>query len=265
MKHMVVHTFFDIKLLNASDKPLIIMFPFAGGNIYSFRNMWEDLLTNFDILCPELPGRGNLIELSPISDINILVEYIFLNYIQFLRLNKSYILYGHSMGALLSYLISIELMKRKYNQPTHLFVSGHTGPSSKKKEILHNLPYESFFIRLQELGGIPDELYKNKDFLNYIEPIIRADIKAVENYHYAPSEKLNSPISVFYGTEEEILKEDLLLWNIETNKGVEYIEMKGGHFFINNHAPSIAKYITNILFNTSDFHREVCIGNMNNG
>ena len=71
---MIVHNYSEIKLLNASDKPLIIMFPFAGGNMYSFRNMWEDLSIMFDILCPELPGRGDLIELSPITDINLLID-----------------------------------------------------------------------------------------------------------------------------------------------------------------------------------------------
>lgn len=248
---MIVHNFSEIKLLNASDKPLIIMFPFAGGNMYSFRNMWEDLSIMFDILCPELPGRGDLIELSPISDINLLIDYIFTNYIQPLRLEKPYILYGHSMGALLSYLVAIELVKKKYNLPIYLFVSGREGPSSKKKEILHNLPFKSFFIRLQELGGIPFELYENIDFLNYIEPIIRADFKAVENYNYEVSSKLNIPILVFYGSKEDILYENLLLWEVVTNKKVKYIQMEGGHFFIYDHAKSIVKFIIDTIFNAS--------------
>lgn len=248
---MIVHSFSEIKLLNASNKPLIIMFPFAGGNIYSFRNMWEDLSTRFDILCPELPGRGDLIELSPISDINQLVNYIFTNYIQLLRLEKPYILYGHSMGALLSYLLSVELTKRKYNPPLYLFVSGREGPSSKKKEILHNLPSKSFFMQLQKLGGIPSELYENIDFLNYIEPIIRADFKAVENFDYNVSLKINTPILVIYGNKEDISYENLLLWEIVTNKKVKYIQMEGDHFFINNHAKNIAKLIINTIFDSS--------------
>ena len=254
---MIVHNFSEIKLLNASDKPLIIMFPFAGGNMYSFRDMWENLSTIFDILCPELPGRGDLIDLNPISDINLLVEYIFTNYIQLLRLEKPYILYGHSMGALLSYLLSIELVKKKYNSPMYLFVSGREGPSSKKKEILHNLHSKSFFMRIQELGGIPLELYENIDFLNYIEPIIRADFKAVEDFKHIISSKLDIPILVFYGSEEDISCEDLQLWETVTNKKVEYIEMKGGHFFIYNHAENIAKFIIDSIFNTSGFNKKM--------
>lgn len=253
---MIVHSFSEIKLLNASDKPLIIMFPFAGGSMYSFRNMWEDLSTMFDILCPELPGRGELIELSPISDINQLVNYIFTHYIQLLRLEKPYILYGHSMGALLSYLLSVELIKRKYNPPMYLFVSGREGPSSKKKEILHNLPSKSFFMRLQELGGIPFELYENIDFLNYIEPIIRADFKAVEDFNYEVSLKLNTPILVFYGNKENVSHENLLLWELVTNKKVEYIQMEGGHFFINDHAKSIARSIIDTIFKASGSNKK---------
>jgi len=229
-------------------KPLLIMLPFAGGNSYSYRDLTVKLEDKFDILCPELPGRGELYHQECIGDMNELIEELFQRLAQLLNMyNNNYYIYGHSMGALLTYLLTHRINKEKMALPSHIIVSGSKGPSRKRKKIIHHSSKELFRKELKEIGGMPEEILNNEEAMEYFEPILRADFKVVETYTYHKTKPLTIPMTAFYGSDEGVNYEDVCEWQKETNREVNIIEVEGDHFFIYKHIPYITSYIKGLV------------------
>lgn len=231
-----------------SKKPLLILFPYAGGNALSYRGMLEPLQTVYEVVTPELPGRETLSNKPLIDDINTLVDYLFMNVIEPLELDRQYIFYGHSMGALLAYLLANKIKQENLPHPTHLIVSGRNAPCFRRSKFIHHLPSTEFWDSLKTMGGVPDEFLEYQELKDYFEPIIKNDFKLVENYNYTIAKySLDMPMTVIYGDQEEMTQESVYAWQQENKQPINFIEMQGNHFFIFDHMPVITDYLTSIV------------------
>jgi surfactin synthase thioesterase subunit len=164
------------------------------------------------------------------------------------------------MGGLMSYLLTLKILENKKQAPSHLFITGTSGPSSttrqeEKKRYL--LDKKEFIEEIKELDGMPEEILQNEELLHYFEPILRSDFKLSENYIYQQRDPLNIPITVITGTDEDMELNDIHLWQKETTCRVDFKRMSGKHFFIFNHAQTIVDIISKKLFvQTKTFHYE---------
>ena len=95
---------------------------------------------------------------------------------------------------------------------------------------------------------MPDEVLQNEDWLNYFEPILRADFKASENYIYKHSTPLQMPMTVITGSEEDMEITDIHDWQKETEYVVDFRQMPGDHFFIFKYPQAIVEIIFRKLF-----------------
>ena len=126
------------------------------------------------------------------------------------------------------------------NSPLHAFFSGKGAPSIKNKTSIYNESDEVIIKEIYDLGGTPKELLNQKEILNIFLKIIRADYEIIETYEYIEKkEKLDFPISVFYGADDKLTIDNLKLWENVTNSGFEKVRFNGGHFFINHYIYSI--------------------------
>lgn len=229
-------------------KPLLIMLPFAGGNSFSYREICNALGHKYEILCPEIPGRGSLATEKPFESIEDISDYVFEKSIKSLKLLSSYVIYGHSMGGLLTYSLLKKIEENNLPLPKHIVVSGKSAPSVTLNRYWHLLPSKEFWNNLIDMGGIPEELLSCEELKEYFENILRADFKAVETYEYKKPNRLsNVPITVLYGSEEPFEEEDLDNWKNETTKEVKFIKMDGKHFFIYDHTSEVAKIIESVF------------------
>ena len=243
---MIINDVNSLPQLVLGHKPILIMLPFAGGNSYSYRGIIESLEKTYDILCPELPGRGCLTNMSPKKDMQELVKFLFSTWIESLNLTRPYILFGHSMGALTVYLLLQHIKKNHMSLPLHVVVSGSAAPTVKKDLQLAQLPSSEFWDKLSAKGGLSDEILSCDELKEYFEPIIRADIEALENYSYDYFDPLDVKLSVLYGSTEGLSKESLVLWNDTTTQTTNIIEVPGNHFFIFQETPWLISYLKNI-------------------
>lgn len=245
---MVIYNAKELHHIEKSTKPLIILLPYAGGNIYSYRPFFNQLDLYFDVLPIELPGRGELSSLKILSDINEITQFIHVNYFNKILLNKDYYIYGHSMGAIIAYELSCLLRGQRKKLPKHIIISGREGPSaiSSKKE-LHQLPSTEFYKELYKMGGIPNDIINNLELMKFLEPTLRGDIRAVEMYKCAFQDKLNIPMTVFYGDQEDLSINNLYLWSNVIKQDVLYKEFHGNHFFIFEHKNEIINYMSNLI------------------
>lgn len=213
----------------------VIAFPFAGGNKYAFEFLKPGLqASDVSLQVLEYPGRGLRMNESLLDDIDQIVEDAYEQLLNKINID-SYILYGHSMGALVAYLVCKKLMMAQNKMPMKLVVSGSSAPSARTSKSIWNLPSESFWEKINEFGGLPKELLEDHDLKILFEPILKADFKAIEEYKFCKTEKMNIPIDVLYGTAEDVSYEEVLPWREESSNKVSIRELPGDHFFIYKH------------------------------
>jgi surfactin synthase thioesterase subunit len=236
-------------------KPFAILFPFAGGNAYSYRGMISRLNAAYEVITPELPGRGAQADRPLIDDLDVLVDDLFIHALKPLDLSRRYILYGHSMGALLAYHLCKRIAQAGLPPPQHLIISGRNAPRFPKETTIHHLPSEQFWQSLHTMGGVPDELLTHEELKAYFEPIIRNDFKAVENYRYQTQPpQLDLAMTVFFGDRDAMSKTSVYAWQEENKRPINFIEMQGNHFFIFDHFPVLADYLNSIVVGPSPSH-----------
>ncbi|MDQ6843548.1 MAG: thioesterase domain-containing protein [Bacteroidota bacterium] len=239
-----------------SSRSNIFCLPFAGGNKYSYRQLKEYAPSFLNFISLEYPGRGARIREPLLNDTTALTDDIYNNILPLLN-GDSYAIYGHSLGGLMTYLLTKKLVENNHQLPAHLFISGTTGPSSiaRTEKKRHLLQKEEFIQELKDLEGIPDEILQNEELLDYYEPIIRSDFMASENYIYQDGEPLDIPITVITGTSEDMEKPDIDLWQNETTHLVDFKRLPGNHFFIYKHPQTIIQIISKKILLTTKVYQ----------
>jgi len=182
---------------------------------------------------------------SLVSNIDQLVESMLDDVRREIEAGGDYAVYGHSMGALVGYLICHKLFALDLRMPTRLIVSGKKAPSVKHGSGISHLKDDLFWQEVTKMGGIPDGLLCHSELTTFFCPILKADFEAIESYEHRPASSLGIPIDVFYGTADAN-KDDMTGWVTESESQVTINEMSGGHFFIFDHIEFFQNYFTNI-------------------
>lgn len=231
----------------------LFMIHFSGGSVYSFRFL-NDLLKNSFLLEPiELPGRGLRFHENLLYDREEAVKDL-LDQIHKKRNHLPYIIYGHSLGAELGFLMTKELEKNG-DAPQYLVVSGNPGPNLRDDDPLYNLSNPAFYQRLKELGGTADEILENKELLEVFEPILRADFEVIEkNRNNIPADKINTPVYALMGDGEK-KSQHILNWKNYTEGSFDFQVLKGNHFFIYDHKEVLSDVLIECKLNTSNVVR----------
>jgi medium-chain acyl-[acyl-carrier-protein] hydrolase len=163
-----------------------------------------------------------------------------------------YALYGHSMGALLSFELARELRRRKYDTPVHLFLSGCGAPD--RVGCAHptfNLPIQEFMAELQKLNGTPKEFFDHPEIQSALLPLLRADFEITDTYRYMAESPLACPITVYGGEQDDVAKaQDLAGWEMQTAAECKIRFFAGDHFFIQSHKAEFVRILRQDLLQT---------------
>lgn len=222
-------------------KPQIFGLHFSGGNAYSLQGFFAGLKNDFEIELLELPGRGRRLE-EPLLYTREEAVADYLRQIRERRKNVPYLVYGHSMGADLGFLVVKEL--EKANDPPVCFIpTGNAGPGVHVRESRASLPRAKFFDMLREMGGFSPELLENEELMEFLEPILRADFQLLEDEGGATADlTINTPVHAFMGSGE-IHSGQIGNWGRYTLGGFDHAVLEGHHFFIHSHSETIAQAI----------------------
>lgn len=150
--------------------------------------------------------------------------------------------FGHSMGALLAFEFIRQLRQRGRTPLTHLFVSARGAPQLARTETsLHTLPEGSFIASLrQRYNGIPAAILAEPELLQVFLPMLRADFRLVETYHYRDEPPLDCPIVAFGGDQDEWAHPaDLAAWQRQTRGAFKRELFPGGHFYLQGTLPQL--------------------------
>lgn len=233
---------------------ILFTFPYAGGHSLAYRFMEPHIGSDITLIQLEPPGRGKRAKEPLLFSMEEITDDLF-RQIHSMAQGQEYVLFGHSMGALMAYLVLIKVMEQGVKLPKHLILSGKESPSVKHitantENPKHNQPKEEFWAYIESLGALPPEIKQHTELMEYVEPIVRADIQALETYVYQkPEQPFSVPVTVLFGLEDaETSIEKLTPWKDETSGPFRMIPFPGGHFFIVDHVTAITNLIKEAAF-----------------
>lgn len=220
--------------------------PYAGGNAFFYRPLAQLCSAKVQVCPLELPGRGRRSREGLCTSMEALVDDLFQQLAPVCG-QRPYALLGHSMGAILAYLLTLKIAGAGLALPESLFLSGAAAPKTEQGLARHRLSRDAFFEMLRELGGCPPEVLNEPALLDYFEPILRADFQAIDTWKPRQYVPLAVPFVVLNGDQDAIDHSDLLAWKTRTCAGFQMHEFAGGHFFIQEHWPQIAQIVNESL------------------
>ena len=219
--------------------------PYSGGSAAIYLG-WNGLLPEYIQVIPlELPGRGKRFGNGLCDTMSELIDDLY-RHIQHQINDEPYAIYGHSLGGLIAYELSVRLMEEKHNLPIRLFLSGCNPPHiNYGDQHLHMLPDDLFLEEIIKLGGTAEQLKENSELVRIFVPIIKADYKIYELYA-GKGDHVCLPIdfSVFSGMNDTLATaKNAEEWGLYTSKSFQLILMQGDHFFIHHQLDEVISTI----------------------
>lgn len=220
---------------------------YAGGGASLFRTWADDLPANIEVCAIQLPGReGRLFE-RPIASMAPLVDALVSTLDPLL--DGPFALFGHSMGALVSFELAHALRQQAGLSPMHLMVSGHAAPHLRATPALdYRLPRNEMVGALRRLDGTPPEVLDNAELMDLMLPAIRGDFAVCGTYAYQHEAPLQSPITAFGGRADPLVSvADLGAWRTQTTGPFALRMFPGGHFFVREQQTAVVGAIEQAL------------------
>ncbi len=225
----------------------ILLIPFAGGSRYSYDFLKKYLNEIFDnIFILELSGHGSRIKEPLLENLEDIINDLVIKYFEFFK--EDYIIFGHSMGATIAFLLAEKLTFTTIKPPCHLILSSNSSidilsKSNKKRYELDPISFKNY---IKKFGVIPDEIINNNDIYLFFERILRADFKALDTYNRREHIPLNIPITAIYGENDICDYNEVKSWEKFTNKDFNMYKFPGGHFYIFEYGSELADLIRKI-------------------
>lgn len=216
----------------------------AGGSVTLYRRWARSLPRGVQVEQLELPGHGARRALPAHTEWQALIDALVIEVEARLVPTMPFAVFGHSMGALVGLELIHALRERHGLAPVWFGASASVAPTRRKWEAhWHDCTHEAMVDRLRELGGTPEELLEDRDFIHFMLPMLRADFHLCGTYRRemmgagalgrAP---LDCPIDVFIGRDDSATAcaEDVEAWRDETRGVCALHRFDGGHFFLDD-------------------------------
>lgn len=226
-------------------KPKLIILPHAGGAAHNYRVFQTRLADRFEVYCHEMPGHGRRTVESLMGDMASLTSDLS----QHLPLTagEPWIIFGHSMGALLAHSLLQNLAKNESAFLPQAFFASSTGsPAGGQEAPVTHLSDNAFWERICRYGGVPNEILAVPEFRAFFEPIVRQDMLVVETYQPAVM-PYPVPIHICYG-EEDITIGKAESWSQETTMGCICHPFPGSHFYLFEHVAELCDLMETYAF-----------------
>ncbi|MFB9838634.1 thioesterase II family protein [Actinoallomurus acaciae] len=210
------------------DAPVdLYCFAHAGGSPGEYLR-WSDDLPGLQLWGVHLPGRTSRSGEPPFTRMVSLVDAL----VTEIRFARPFVLFGHSLGALVAFEVARELRRRDREQPVRLVLSSCPPPPiARTGTPLHTLPDADLLAEIERRwGALPAPLRTDPVLLANTLACHRADLALLETYRHRAGEPLDIPITALAGTGERgaARARD---WAAHTRRLVTVRLLPGGHFY----------------------------------
>jgi surfactin synthase thioesterase subunit/acyl carrier protein len=234
----------------------VFALPFVGGGASVFTPWPNHLPDTVEVMGIQYPGREDRIEEVPIDSMPSFVAELAEAMLPYL--DRSFAIYGHSMGGLLAYELAKYLEQQYAEVPMKLIVAGWPAPSLVEGYV-RNLKHirDGFDMDRASDTRVLEVLRDNGLFAAPIDddasieplmPSIRADLEMLGDYRFESGVALRAPITVLRGTEDPLFEVDQLrAWEKSTNGRFSLTTVPGDHLFIRNPSTQVMRTIAGEL------------------
>ena len=234
------------RFLNVSPQPdvrlRIFCLPYAGGGASIYRP-WVRQLPREVQVCPiQLPGREERLSETLFTRVPPLVSALAEALTP--HMDHPYVLFGHSLGALLAFELARELRRRELPAPRHLYVSAARAPHLPPREqAVHALPEPEFLAELcRRYGSMPAAVLQSAELMAMLLPILRADMALLETYQHQSEPPLPCPIGALTGLEDpHVRREEVAAWREHTSGGFTLQLLPGGHLYLKDDPTAVPR------------------------
>ncbi|WP_329558212.1 alpha/beta fold hydrolase [Streptomyces uncialis] len=229
----------------------VLCFAYAGGGSAAFTGWADALPSDVELSAVRLPGRESRILQRPYTDIDELLPDLVQAVSSYCR--EPFVLFGHSMGALIAYAYARRLRDAGLRGPEHLVVSGRRAPQlTHNRPLVHDLPDHELLDRLREFGGTTAEVLSDPRTMRLVMPGLRADFQLNDTYRYTPEPRLDCPVTAFGGRQDSHVDEDgIAAWADRTTGPFTMRMLDGGHFFLHSSQAELLRAIKVVLHRTT--------------
>ena len=227
---------------NLQARVRLFCFPYAGGIEATFRTWQQNLPNAVEVLPIQLPGRGARIKEPALARLAPMVQAMS----QSLRteLDRPFAFFGHSMGGLIAFELARQLRREGGPLPAHLFISAKCCPKEADDLYASEISDQELIQILRRYEGTPREVLENAEMMQFLLPVIRADMELCHTYVCDPEQPLPCPITAFGGLQDHKSgRECLEGWQNYTTGGFTLRMFPAGHFFLRSWEKSILEAI----------------------
>ncbi len=227
---------------NAAQTRLFCL-PHAGGSASMFRNWQPNLPATTEVIAVQLPGREDRLSTPAIADWQTLLDELMTHIAPLL--DRPYMFYGHSLGALIAYWSSLELQDKGCALPAHLFLAACRAPFIAPRQMTHHLTDSAFIEHLRALSLTPQAILADSELMGLLLPTLRADFRLAET---APEHReiisLACPMTILHGTHDtEVPYSAIAAWQELCSYQATLVNYPGDHFFHLENTHDILKLI----------------------
>lgn len=231
---------------NPQARTRLIAFHHSGGGASAYFPWVKRLSPSIELITLQLPGREGRFQeplLNQAEDIIYNVSKEFAIYTE-----KPFFIFGHSLGALLSFEFAKFIQDTYSVSPHDIIVSASKAPHLPwRRKSFSQLDVSSLKAELTLYGGISQEILDNEELFNIFYPILTNDFSISENYIYKKSKPLLCNMIALSGSQDQsVQEEEILAWAQHTQGHFKHISFPGGHFFLKQHQLKILEIINHI-------------------
>lgn len=234
----------------------------AGGSHLLFRDWVRHFPADWEVCLLEAPGRGRLSDLPLIGETADLVSFFLEDMVPLL--DRPFVLFGHSMGALAGYELTHQIVASGLRKPDWLGLSARAAPrpdGGLDLRTRHLMPPAELRRSLADMGGTPREVLEDPDWWEFLEPMLRSDLRLVETWRPAPGTPvLPVPVSAFGGDRDVVVRPQRLAdWGEHTTRYLGLHLYPGDHFYFRSY---VKEFVDRIV---SDVRKAVDDGTHHGG
>ena len=225
----------------------LFCFAYAGGGASVFANWHKFLPSNVEVVAIQLPGRENRFSEAPLADLDAVLAQIVDTVGS--RLDKPYLLFGHSLGGLIAYELTRRFAVQARRLPQAIVVSGKRAVQMpSRRAALSSLPDREFVSEIANYNGTPSDILDNPELMQLILPRLRADASLFDNYVYRASGPLPCPIVAFGGDHDDHVNHaEILGWEMHTSSSFSHRFFDGDHFFLHSHQAEMMRAMSEVI------------------
>ncbi|MEQ8825280.1 MAG: SDR family NAD(P)-dependent oxidoreductase [Filomicrobium sp.] len=221
--------------------------PHGGGGAQAYRELAQVLPDWVEVVAIQPPGRGPRLREDAISEMDKMRGEI----VEAITplLDRPYAVFGHSVGALIAFEVARELEMRNALAPLRVFLSAFASPADPSRATdLHKASDDELLSYLSGIGQDALGSEMPQDLKDMVLSAVRADFRLAAEHLAASLPKLQSPVALLGGEQDESVPVGALEgWQAYLASKPALRMFGGGHFYTETDLEDLAAYLEETL------------------